>query len=92
MINQLLGFMCLKWLFFIIKNLSHTILFSDFDVESFKSNIWYYYLPNGLQQWALLYLAYGIFVPILISLGLNKCKGFLRQFYDAKLMLKIKAK
>ena len=32
----------------------------------------YYYLPNGLQQWAFVYLIFGLFVPILISIILNK--------------------
>uniref|UniRef100_UPI003FEFC329 hypothetical protein n=1 Tax=Ruminococcus bromii TaxID=40518 RepID=UPI003FEFC329 len=44
----------------------------DFNVASFISNIWYYYLPNGLQQWAFVYLIFGLLVPILISIILNK--------------------
>lgn len=32
-----------------------------------RKSIWYYYLPNGLKQYAILYLAAGIFVPIGIA-------------------------
>ena len=44
-----------------------TPLFADFNINSLKTSIWYYYLPNGLQQYGMLYLAGGIFVPILIK-------------------------
>lgn len=66
MIHQMIGYMCVKWLFYLISVL--TPLFADFNVNSLKTSIWYYYLPNGLQQYAILYLAGGIFVPILIKI------------------------
>lgn len=66
MIHQMLGYMCVKWLFYLVSVV--TPLFSDFNVVKMKSSIWYYYLPNGLQQYAILYLAGGIFVPILIKI------------------------
>ena len=62
MVNQLEG----------LSRITSGSLFGDFNVASFKSNIWYYYLPNGLQQWAFVYLIFGLLVPILISIILNK--------------------
>ena len=61
----MIGYMCVKWLFYLVSVL--TPLFADFNVNSLKTSIWYYYLPNGLQQYGMLYLAGGIFVPILIK-------------------------
>ena len=72
MVNQLVGFMCLKFVFYGLSCITSGSLFGDFNVASFKSSIWYYYLPNGLQQWAFVYLIFGLFVPILISIILNK--------------------
>lgn len=72
MVNQLVGFMCLKFVFYGLSCITSGTLFGDFNVASFKSSIWYYYLPNGLQQWAFVYLIFGLFVPILISIILNK--------------------
>ena len=65
MIHQMIGYMCVKWLFYIVSVL--TPLFADFNVNLLKTNIWYYYLPKGLQQYGMLYLAGGIFVPLLIK-------------------------
>ena len=72
MVNQLVGFMCLKFVFYGLSCITSGSLFGDFNVASFKSSIWYYYLPNGLQQWAFVYLIFGLFVPIFISIILNK--------------------
>lgn len=72
MVNQLVGFMCLKFVFYGLSLITSGSLFGDFNVASFKSSIWYYYLPNGLQQWAFVYLIFGLLVPILISIILNK--------------------
>lgn len=65
MINEFLGFMLVKtgfYVLYLITPLAHT-----FDVVKFKADIWYYYLPNGVPQSLILYLAAGIVVPILIQ-------------------------
>ena len=72
MVNQLVGFMCLKFVLYGLSLITSGALFGDFNVASFKSSIWYYYLSNGLQQWAFVYLIFGLFVPILFSVILNK--------------------
>ena len=78
MVNQLVGFMCLKFVFYGLSCITSGSLFGDFNIASFKSSIWYYYLPNGLQQWAFVYLIFGLFVPILISIILNKICNIVR--------------
>ncbi len=65
MINHLLGFMCVKWVFYLVSLI--TPLFQDFSVTSLKSTMWYFYMPKGIQLYAFVYLAGGIIVPILIS-------------------------
>ena len=65
MIHHLLGFMCVKWLFYLLNNT--TTLFPDFNEQFMRQTIWYYYLPNHREQYGLLYLAAGIFIPIAIK-------------------------
>ena len=74
----MIGYMCVKWLFYLVSVL--TPLFADFNINSLKTSIWYYYLPNGLQQYGMLYLAGGIFVPILIK---KICDLLLKLFKNA---------
>ena len=47
-------------------------LFSDFNWHKFKSDIWYYYIPQGQKQWLIVYLTAGIIIPILINFLINK--------------------
>ncbi|MCR5653850.1 MAG: acyltransferase [Ruminococcus sp.] len=82
MIHQMIGYMSIKWLFLLISMI--TPLFSDFNIELLKSNIWYYYLPNGLTQYALLYLAGGIFVPI----GIQKLCDLCVKIFKVKILKK----
>lgn len=70
MIHQMLGFMVVKWIFYFISLV--TPLFADFNADKLHSSIWYYYLPKGLTQYAIIYLAGGIFVPILIAVVQKK--------------------
>ena len=65
MVHQMFGFMCVKWIFLLIDKITGS--FPDFNVTSLRSSIWYYYLPNGLKQYAIIYLAAGVFIPIAIK-------------------------
>lgn len=78
MLHQMMGFMCVKWLFYLLNLL--TGLFDDFNVQFMRKSVWYYYLPNGRQQYAILYLAAGLFLPILLRLTCD------RLFRTAKLL------
>ena len=65
MVHHMMGFMAVKWLFCLLHQT--TSLFPDFNEAAMRSVIWYYYLPKGLEQYGLLYLAGGIFLPIAIK-------------------------
>lgn len=62
MLHQMMGYLSVKWLFYLLSCI--TPWFPDFNADSMRTSIWYYYLPNGLQQYGMLYLAGGIFLPI----------------------------
>lgn len=69
MMNQFLGFMVLKTFFAI---LALTVgVFADFDMASYKSDVWWLYLPHGIEQMKLLYVAAGIVIPIYIQRGID---------------------
>lgn len=72
MINQFMGFMLINTFFALIYK--YTAFCSDFSVEKFKSQTWYYYLPQGMTQWYLVYCVAGIVVPIIMQLCVNKFK------------------
>ena len=72
MVHHLMGFMAVKWMFYALS--ANTGLFQDFDAHRLHTSIWYYYLPNGKIQWAIVYLVAGILVPLLIQFICNFCK------------------
>lgn len=65
MIHQLLGFMIVKTVFALVSK--YTILCQDFDWVSYKTQIWNYYRPAGINQVTILYTVAGIVVPIFIQ-------------------------
>lgn len=65
MINQYLGFMIVNVFFAILSKV--ITLQPAFNWTKFKSTVQYAYLPNNNQHFAILYLAAGIFLPILIQ-------------------------
>lgn len=73
MINQFASFMIIKSVFAAGKYMFGW--FSDFDMISFKTDIWYFYLPRGMEQFKLVYLAVGIIIPVLVQLLINKLKN-----------------
>ncbi len=67
--------------------LMHTAagLFADFDREAFLTDIYYCYLPGGLEQFKLLYVAAAIALPLLLNRGLETVRekwenGSIRRF------------
>lgn len=65
MINQFLGFMAVKGIFGLV--CKYTKFCHNFDFNLFKTDIWYVYLPKNIEQFRIIYLLFGIFVPIIIS-------------------------
>jgi len=77
MIHQFLGFMAVKTVFALFSKF--TPFFGDFDMGSYKGEIWYYYLPGGLEQMHILYFVAGIALPILIQLTVNKVQNRVKE-------------
>lgn len=73
MIHQFLGFMVIKAIFALISSV--TPYFGDFDWQRFKTDIWYLYLPWGIDQVKIIYLVGGICLPIAIWLIADKIKS-----------------
>lgn len=77
MIHHIFAFMIVKWAF---RGLSViTPLFKDFDILKLKSTIWYIYRPNGLNFYCIIYLAAGIFIPILIGTVTHRILEFMKE-------------
>lgn len=72
MMNQCLGFMLIKTVFALICKLG--IGFTDFDWGSYKTNIWWYYLPSGISQALIIYDVAGLVFPIMVQKGIDKMK------------------
>lgn len=64
MIHQFFGFMIVKTVFFLLKNL--TVLCQDFSIEEYKTNIWWYYFPHGINVWGIIYLGIGLTFPLVM--------------------------
>lgn len=75
MVNQFLGFIAVNIIFAIM---SHCSLISGFDMYQFRTDIFYTYYLRGMHQTLILYLAAGLFVPILMQRIVNAIKGFFR--------------
>lgn len=72
MMNQFLGFMAVKSVYAALSK--YAGFFSDFDQACYRTNIWYYYTPKGLEQSLILYTAAGILIPILIQKTIDLAK------------------
>ena len=72
MLHQFAGFMLVKAGFAFLNRF--TPLCSDFSMELFKSDLWYFYVPGDLSRLKIIYLAAGIIVPIIIQKVCEKWK------------------
>lgn len=77
MMNQFLGFFLLKAFYGYMNYNFH--IFDDFNWKLFKTDIWYYYVPNEISHMRILYVIFGITIPLVIQMLLNviasnKCK------------------
>ena len=78
MMNQFLGFMGIKTIF--AAAAKFTAHFQDFNWVSYKSDLWWYYVPRGVPQMNILYLIAGIAVPIIIQFFINQIKKHMNLF------------
>lgn len=85
MIHQFMGFMLVKTVFAIFYRAG---LCASFDWEAYKSDIWYYYFPGGMEQAGIFYIAAGILLPIAIQTVCSKIKSVLLSQKNAIYFLK----
>lgn len=62
MMHQMFGFFLLNCIFLIITKL---LRIYDFDMISFKQDCWYCYCPGGLHCFRVLYVLFGVSIPLL---------------------------
>lgn len=87
MTNQFLGFMLVKSFFaYCFKNTS--FLFQDFAWKAYHTDIFYYYLPKGIQQIKIIYVFVSIVIAILIQLIINKVMKVINLYFEKKKMFK----
>lgn len=65
MINHFMGFMLVKTICALLSNLLPVL--RDFDWVAYKTDIWWFYLPNGARAFLTVYVAAGIAFPLLIK-------------------------
>lgn len=73
MINQFMGFMAVKAVYALIHNF--TSCFADFDLQRYKTDIWYFYLPREISQTKIIYLVSGICFPIALRYIIRHIKN-----------------
>ena len=66
MMNQFLGFMVVKTIYAVIS--IFYVGFADFDWRGYKTNIWWYYIPKGLEYALIIY----VIVAIAFSIAVQK--------------------
>lgn len=74
MVHHFLGTMLVKGIIAVIAKA--TPLFGDFDFGAFKTELFYYYLPNGMDQFRIVYLLAGLTVPLLIRMLADRIRIF----------------
>lgn len=73
MTNHMFGFMVVKavYAFFYV----HTdTLFQNFNWQEYHNNIWYFYLPKGIEQTRVIYVVCAIAFSIIIQKAIDKVK------------------
>lgn len=65
MMHHLAAFMLVKSVFYLI--CKHSALCSDFDPGLFKTDLYYTYIPDGIEGFKWLYLAAGLIIPLLLA-------------------------
>lgn len=83
MMNHFLGFMVVKSIFAVLFKVSSGVWFGDFNMDLYKADVWYFYLPKGLDQWGIVYIAAGVGVAILIQKLLNLAKTKIKKTVPA---------
>ena len=80
MIHQFLGFMIVKALFAAVA--IKTVWCRDFDLQAFRTEPWYYYLPRGLTQWHLVYALAGIILSVCLGMITKTATAFVKNIHN----------
>ena len=73
MINHYMGFMFIKTIFALLYK--YTKFCANFNLSEYKANIGYFYYPQDMVHWGIIYCIAGVVVPIMMQLCVNKVKG-----------------
>ena len=72
MVNQFLGFAVLNAIYCILW--AKAGIFKDFSLEMFKNYIFYLYLPKEVDNFKILYVVFGLVIPIYMQKTVNAIK------------------
>lgn len=72
MANQFLGFMLVKTMFMVASRVLP--LFDDFDIVKYKTDLYYYYIPNDCNNILIIYVVAGIVFSIYVQRGIDIIK------------------
>lgn len=72
MMNQFIGFMIVKTVYALINKCGLGL--SDFDWISYKTNIWWYYIPKGINHTLIIYVVAGLVFSIIVQKAIDKVK------------------
>ncbi len=72
MMHHLAVFMLIKAVFAALAG--NGGIFADFDIVAFKEDLYYTYVPGGVQAVKLIYLLAGLLIPLLIGMMSDKAK------------------
>lgn len=73
MMNQFLGYMAVKTIYAWISKIYSG--FGDFDWVSYKTNIWWYYMPKGLEYTLIIYVVGGIAFSVVVQKLIDAIKN-----------------
>ena len=65
MMNQFLGFMIIKSVYYLFSRIFTS--FTDFDYGSFKTDIWWYYVPKGINHLMIIYVIAGMIMVVICN-------------------------
>ncbi len=76
MMHHLAVFMLIKAVFALIAGYGGML--ADFDAAAFKEDLYYTYVPGGVQVLKFVYLVLGLMIPVMIGILTDKVKNHIR--------------
>lgn len=84
--NQFIGFFILNTIYYaLFVSFPNSQFFSmKFNIDLYKTSIWYEYLPFDMSAFSILYLFFGLLFSIAVSLLYKKIRLFIKTKYENK--------